>query len=112
MVLMRKQTSRLVLFTICFMYLIFYVDRVNLSTAAPVMQKDLGLTATQLGIAFSAFAYLYDDGELAEWISPVRRLEEEVHEVHVLFSNCHRDQAVTNARRPSGRSTRRIRRLG
>ena len=60
----------------------------------------------------SAFAYLYDDGELAEWISPVRRLEEEVHEVHVLFSNCHRDQAVTNARRPSGRSTRRIRRLG
>ena len=59
MVLMRKQTSRLVLFTICFMYLIFYVDRVNLSTAAPVMQKDLGLTATQLGIAFSAFAYPY-----------------------------------------------------
>ncbi len=59
MKLMRNQASRLVLFTICLMYLIFYVDRVNLSTAAPIMQKDLGLTATQLGIAFSAFAYPY-----------------------------------------------------
>jgi MFS family permease len=57
--IMRNQASRLVLFTICIMYLIFYVDRVNISTAAPVMQKDLGLTATELGIAFSAFAYPY-----------------------------------------------------
>jgi MFS family permease len=59
MKVMRNQASRLVLFIICLMYLIFYVDRVNLSTAAPVMQRDLGLTATQLGIAFSAFAYPY-----------------------------------------------------
>jgi MFS family permease len=56
---MRNQASRLVLLTICIMYLVFYVDRVNISTAAPVMQKDLGLTATELGIAFSAFAYPY-----------------------------------------------------
>lgn len=59
MKIMRNQANRLVLLTICLMYLIFYVDRVNLSTAAPIMQKDLGLTATQLGIAFSAFAYPY-----------------------------------------------------
>jgi len=59
MKVMRNQASRLVLFIICLMYLIFYVDRVNLSTAAPIMAKDLGLTATQLGIAFSAFAYPY-----------------------------------------------------
>jgi sugar phosphate permease len=59
MKVMRNQASRLVLFIICLMYLIFYVDRVNLSTAAPIMQKDLGLTATQLGIAFSDFAYPY-----------------------------------------------------
>src|SRR3954465_14271453 len=56
---MRNKATRLALFVICLMYLIFYVDRVNLSTAAPIMQKDLGLTATQLGIAFSAFAYPY-----------------------------------------------------
>ncbi len=59
MTVMRNQASRLVLFIICLMYLIFYVDRVNISTAAPIMQKDLGLTATELGIAFSAFAYPY-----------------------------------------------------
>ena len=59
MKLIRSQASRLVLFVICLMYLIFYIDRVNISTAAPLMQKDLGLTATQLGIAFSAFAYPY-----------------------------------------------------
>jgi len=57
--LMRNQASRLVLLITCLMYLIFYVDRVNISTAAPLMQKDLGLTATQLGLAFSAFAYPY-----------------------------------------------------
>jgi sugar phosphate permease len=57
--LMKNQASRLVLMIICLMYFIFYVDRVNISTAAPIMQKDLGLTATQLGIAFSAFAYPY-----------------------------------------------------
>jgi MFS family permease len=59
MKVMKNQASRLVLLTICLMYLIFYVDRVNISTAAPIMQKDLGLTATELGIAFSAFAYPY-----------------------------------------------------
>jgi MFS family permease len=56
---MRNKASRLVLFLTCLMYLIFYVDRVNISTAAPFMQKDLGLTTTQLGLAFSAFAYPY-----------------------------------------------------
>lgn len=56
---MRNQASRCVLLITCLMYLIFYVDRVNISTAAPFMQKDLGLTTTQLGLAFSAFAYPY-----------------------------------------------------
>jgi len=56
---MRNKASRFVLLATCLMYFIFYVDRVNISTAAPFMQKDLGLTATQLGLAFSAFAYPY-----------------------------------------------------
>ena len=41
------------------MYLIFYVDRVNISTAAPLIKRDLGLSNTELGFAFSAFAYPY-----------------------------------------------------
>src|SRR5258707_14573379 len=59
MKVMRRQARRLVLFTICLMYLVFYIDRASISTAAPFMQRDLGLTATELGIAFSAFAYPY-----------------------------------------------------
>jgi MFS family permease len=48
-----------VLFLLCLMYLIFYVDRVNVSTAAPLIKHDLGLSNTALGFAFSAFAYPY-----------------------------------------------------
>jgi len=48
-----------VLFLLCMMYFIFYIDRVNISTAAPLIQKDLGLSNTALGFAFSAFAYPY-----------------------------------------------------
>src|SRR5690606_14446344 len=35
---------------------ITYVDRVCIAHAAPLMQRDLGLTAAQMGLAFSAFA--------------------------------------------------------
>src|SRR6516162_11727745 len=51
--------SKTVLLIICLMYLILYVDRVNISTAAPLIKADLDLTNTQLGLAFSAFAYPY-----------------------------------------------------
>jgi MFS family permease len=36
-----------------------YVDRGNLSIAAPVIQRELKLSATQLGVLFSAFFYTY-----------------------------------------------------
>lgn len=39
--------------------MITYVDRVCISQAAPAMQKDLGFTASQMGLAFSAFAWAY-----------------------------------------------------
>ena len=41
------------------MHFILFIDRVNLAAAAPVMQKDLGLSNIALGIAFSAFNYAY-----------------------------------------------------
>jgi MFS transporter, ACS family, glucarate transporter len=36
-----------------------YIDRVCISQAAPVIQRDLGLTSTQMGSLFSAFAVAY-----------------------------------------------------
>jgi MFS family permease len=50
---------RVVLSLLCLLYLILFVDRVNIATAAPLIKADLGLSNTQLGLAFSAFAIPY-----------------------------------------------------
>src|ERR1700758_3215436 len=55
----RFGVSNRVLTILCVMYLILYVDRVNISTAAPLIKAELGLSNTQLGLVFSAFAYPY-----------------------------------------------------
>nr|HEV8012070.1 MFS transporter [Bradyrhizobium sp.] len=52
----RFKPTYVVLAMLCVMYLITYVDRVNISTAAGDIQKELGLSNTQLGLVFSAFA--------------------------------------------------------
>src|SRR5437764_8426421 len=56
---------QLVLFVVCLMYFVAYVDRVNISVAGPLMRRDLGLTPIQLGILFSAFAYPYAAMQIA-----------------------------------------------
>jgi len=40
-------------------FFISYIDRVNISIAAPLIQKEMNLTNTQLGIALSAFGLCY-----------------------------------------------------
>src|SRR5258708_5591750 len=57
--LLRPRTVDLILLVICAMYFVTYIDRVNIATAAPALQKDLGISATELGLACSAFAYPY-----------------------------------------------------
>ena len=59
MKLRRPSATGLVLFLLCLMYLITYIDRVNIATAAEPIRKDFHLSNTQLGIAFSAFGYAY-----------------------------------------------------
>ena len=53
-----KVASRLVLLTSAAL-LINYVDRGNLATAAPILQGELGLSATELGLLLSAFYWTY-----------------------------------------------------
>jgi MFS family permease len=50
---------RVVLALLCLMYLILFMNRVSLSTAAPLMKADLRLSNAQLGFVFSAFAIPY-----------------------------------------------------
>src|SRR5579883_1359275 len=48
-----------VLATICSVYFITYVDRVNISVAGPSIAKEMHLSPTELGVMFSAFSFAY-----------------------------------------------------
>jgi MFS family permease len=59
---MRKSghvATSVVLFLLCLMYLITYVDRVNISTAAIAFRKELNLSASDYGDIFAAFGVSY-----------------------------------------------------
>jgi MFS family permease len=56
---MRHRVRGGVLGLLCVFYALSYIDRVNISTAAPYIQQELGLSKAQLGIALSAFALPY-----------------------------------------------------
>jgi len=58
---MRRVLSapNLVLLTLCLLYFILYIDRVNIATAALEIRRELGLSATELGYALTAFAVPY-----------------------------------------------------
>jgi MFS family permease len=53
-----RSAARLVLLVTASVF-INYIDRGNLATAAPLMQDELHLSATQLGVLLSAFYYGY-----------------------------------------------------
>src|SRR5580692_113120 len=62
--------SAQILIVLCLMYLVLYIDRVNIATLAPKITADLRLTNTQFGLAVSAFAYPYALFQLCGgWIS-------------------------------------------
>jgi MFS family permease len=62
--------SSQVLIVLCLMYLVMYIDRVNIATVAPRMTADLGLNNTQFGLAISAFSYPYALFQLVGgWVS-------------------------------------------
>jgi uncharacterized protein YecE (DUF72 family) len=43
------------------------------------------------------FKYLYDEGELREWVPKIEHLAGETERVHVLMNNCYADYGVRNA---------------
>ena len=57
--LRRPTASETVLGLLCLMYLITYVDRVNIATAANEIKRELALSNTQLAFVLSAFGYPY-----------------------------------------------------
>src|ERR1700689_5097658 len=68
--LFRIGLSNQVLTILCLMYLVMYIDRVNIATVAPRMTVDLGLSNTEFGLAISAFSYPYALFQLiGGWVS-------------------------------------------
>jgi len=64
----------------------------------------------RVGSAAERFRYLYTEEELAEWVEPVRHLQEQAGTVYLMFNNCYADYAPRNAQqmlslltRPSSR---------
>ena len=53
------KVRHMVLAVLCLVYFVAYIDRVNISVAGPLIRSELGLTPTELGLIFSAFAYPY-----------------------------------------------------
>ncbi len=55
----KLDAPRVVLALLCAMYFLYFVDRVSIATAAPLIKADLKISNTQLGLALSAFAIPY-----------------------------------------------------
>src|SRR2546425_11784795 len=51
--------TNFVLFFVCLMYGLTYIDRINVNTAGPALQKEFHLDAGQLGWVFWAFGWAY-----------------------------------------------------
>ncbi len=48
-----------VLFLLCLMYLITYLDRVSMANTAPMIMKEFGFSKVTMGVIFSAFIWSY-----------------------------------------------------
>lgn len=59
MIRMFRGTTGRVFLVLCLMYFLTYIDRVNISVAAPLMRKEMHLSKTELGLALSAFGVCY-----------------------------------------------------
>jgi sugar phosphate permease len=64
-----------VMFAVFLIATVSYLDRTNLSVAAPILRHDLNLSPTQLGLVLSAFSWSYaiaqiPAGLVAAWLRP------------------------------------------
>ncbi len=55
----KVRAPRVVLSLLCILYLIIFLTRVNIATVTPLIKTELGLSNTQMGLVFSAFAIPY-----------------------------------------------------
>ena len=61
------KVRHLILAVMCLLYFVAYIDRVNISVAGPFIKEEFGLSPTELGAIFSAFAVPYAAMPLRPW---------------------------------------------
>src|SRR5437763_16797441 len=76
----RSHVRWYVLLLISLMYMITYMDRSNISIAAPAIAKEFSFSKTEIALFFSAFACAYEAGQvpggwLSEFFVPKRVLQ-------------------------------------
>lgn len=64
--------------------------------------RNAGTWNARVGSAAERFKYDYSEGELAEWVTPLRRLANETAVTYAMFNNCYGDYAPRNARQLMG----------
>ncbi len=84
----RVRPPTIVLALLCGMYFLLFVNRTNLAIAGPMMQSDLKLSNTDLGLAFTAFGIPYAlfqlfGGLIGDYFGPRRTLTASVFLVFV-----------------------------
>lgn len=73
---------------------------VDAARATPVVAATTGLAVVRFAGRRTgrwSWPYRYAPAELAPWLDRIRALDEGADDVHVLFANCHADDAVTGA---------------
>jgi sugar phosphate permease len=61
----KRTNYRWVILTmLCLMALIIFMDRTNISVAAPAIMKEFGFSKTEMGLVFSVFAWAYSIGQI------------------------------------------------
>src|SRR2546430_6158123 len=66
----RSHVRRYVLLLISLMYMITYMDRSNISIAAPAIAKEFSFSKTEIALFFSAFAWAYAAGQVPGGLLP------------------------------------------
>src|SRR3989475_8571804 len=75
----RKESRSKLLWFAFILSIVTYIDRVCISTAAPAIRQELGLTTVQVGWMFSVFTFAYavfevPSGWLADIMGPRRMM--------------------------------------
>lgn len=100
----RKTMGWFIVFLLFIVYMLNYMDRSALSITAPLIEKELGFNAAEMGMIFSAFfigyaLFNFIGGWASDKVGPKRFSHRSVTMVCILWLNWFSHRIVDNAYR-------------